>query len=213
MKTKKIIILVLLTFALAFGFNAKVHADAKETCENNGYKWESNYRCIVRGLRDVNINNESACHNANNGKYLWKDGACYEETENDRGAYESNSCSAQGGYMKDNGSCNTGSTTITIGLGCSDEEVRNILSVVKKAYTFMKYITPIILIVMGSIDFLKVTWAKEEDIQKHKKRFINRIILAIFVFIAFSLAELLTNLLGSANVEDSTSWISCWKSL
>lgn len=104
--------------------------------------------------------------------------------------------------------------SISTGSTCKDEDIRDILSVLKKVYNLIRYVTPVILIIMGSYDMAKaVISSKEDEIQKNRKRFITRIILAIMIFMVLSIFELLTNILGSAGVGDSDSWINCWRSL
>ena len=102
----------------------------------------------------------------------------------------------------------------SLSISCSEEGFRNILSFIKTIYTFIKYVAPVVLIIMGSLDFFKSTMASSEsDMDKNKKRFINRIIIAIALFLLFSIFQLVFNLLEYAGVANSDSWISCWNSL
>ena len=105
----------------------------------------------------------------------------------------------------------TGSDTMTVGFDCNDPSVAGIVSTIKTIYNLLKYATPVILIILGSVDFLKaVVAAKEDEIEKNKKRFINRLLLAVMIFLLLSVFQLITNILGSSGANESNSWLSCW---
>ena len=64
---------------------------------------------------------------------------------------------------------------------------------------------------MGSVDLLRATIAgKDDEIEKHRKVFINRLYLAAIIFLLLSVFQLTTNILERAGVTNSNSWIECW---
>ncbi len=120
-----------------------------------------------------------------------------------------NSHSGDGSLSGNSGS--TGDETITIGFNCNDSDIKSIIKTVKTVYNLLRYSVPIILIIMGSIDFLKATIAgKDDEIEKHKKVFMNRLFLAIVIFMLLSIFQLTTNILEHAGVANSNSWVECW---
>lgn len=101
---------------------------------------------------------------------------------------------------------------LEVDLGCAG--MSEVLKLVKKIYNLIRYATPVVLIILGSVDFMKAVMAgKEDDIAKNKQRFISRLILAVGVFLLLSVFELITNILSRSNVNESTSWYDCWNSL
>ena len=105
----------------------------------------------------------------------------------------------------------TGDETITIGFNCEDPSIASIVKTAKTVYNLLRYSVPVILIIMGSIDFLKATIAgKDDEIEKHKKTFINRLFLAVIIFMLLSIFQLTTNLLEHAGVSNSNTWYECW---
>ena len=99
-----------------------------------------------------------------------------------------------------------------IDLGC--EGMKEVLGLIKIIYNLIRYATPIVLIILGSIDMLRAVMAgKEDDIKKNQKRFVSRLVLAVGIFLLLSVFELITNILDRSNVSDSKAWYNCWTSL
>ena len=56
---------------------------------------------------------------------------------------------------------------------------------------------PVILIIMGSIDFLKaVSSSKDDDIKKAQGMFIKRLVMGALVFFVFVIVKLLISAIG-----------------
>lgn len=160
--------------------------------------------CNSEGTVNAQINNEEVCKEKG---MSW--------VSKDQCSAPSNT-SDPDGNSAGNGSTNatsgsTGNETITIGFDCNDENVASIIKTVKIIYNLLRLVTPIILIIMGSVDLLRATIAgKDDEIEKHKKVFINRLYLAAIIFLLLSVFQLTTNILERAGVTNSNSWVECW---
>ena len=98
-----------------------------------------------------------------------------------------------------------------IDLSCSNPDVAEAVNFAKNIYNFVRVMIPVILVIMGSIDFAKATMAsKEEDMAKNRKKFITRLLLAAGAFLLLSIFELITNILVAAGVAEADSWLACW---
>ena len=105
------------------------------------------------------------------------------------------------------GSGATGTDSMTVGFDCNDPSVKSL-------YNLLRFAVPVILIILGSVDFLRATIAgKDDEIEKHKKRFINRLMLAGLIFMLLSIFQLTANVLQRAGVTDSKSWYYCWNKI
>ena len=105
----------------------------------------------------------------------------------------------------------TGSDNMTVGFDCSDPDVYSLVKTIKTIYNFLRYATPVILIIMGSIDFAKAVVAgKDDEIEKNKKKFMNRLFIAFLIFLLLSIFQLVTNIISSSGAANSNSWIDCW---
>lgn len=113
-----------------------------------------------------------------------------------------------------NGNFEYYNSTIQLGFDCQDGDIRDIVSIIYKAYNLMKFIVPVILVIMGIIDLGKaVISQKEDEIEKNKKKLLSRLILAVLFFLVLSIFELIANILASADVENANAWLECWKTL
>lgn len=146
------------------------------------------------------VKEKGACCKGNETAYYYKDKA---------------SCEANKDWVwVESGTCSGTPGDITISFDCNDTGVRSTLKIVKTAYYLIKYATPIILVIMGSIDFLKaIISSNAEEIDKNKKRFFNRLFIAVLIFILASIVQLITNILGASGVEGNDNWISCFNEI
>ncbi len=72
---------------------------------------------------------------------------------------------------------------------------------------------PIILVILGSIDFAKgIMSQKEDEIKKGQKAFINRLIIGAIVFFVVALSKILVSVVvdNSANKGNIISCINCF---
>ena len=66
-----------------------------------------------------------------------------------------------------------------------------------KVVKWMKYLVPVIVIVLSIIDFIKATGAdKEDEIKKAQNKFIRRLIIAALIFIMPFIIEFVLNKMG-----------------
>lgn len=91
----------------------------------------------------------------------------------------------------------------------SETTVNFIASLIKA----IKYLVPILLIVMGSLDFVKATISqKDDELKDAKTKFINKLVAGIAVFFVFSFVTWLVNLLaenfGIKSLECVNSFLS-----
>ena len=83
--------------------------------------------------------------------------------------------------------------------------------VIHMVIIIIKFIIPVILIIFGSIDFLKaVTAAKEDEIKKGQQTFIKRVIAALIVFFIVQIVQLLVRFIASGNDPDNQSIRNCF---
>ena len=83
---------------------------------------------------------------------------------------------------------------------------------IREVITIIQIAVPIILIIMGSIDFLKVVLgSKNDDLKNATKKFVLRVIAAASVFFVFLGVKLLISLVGS-NDDGLLECLSCFTS-
>ena len=156
---------------------------------------------------DCNIP-ENICINDKHGTYA--NGCCsWTVSINNSTSDPDNNSAGDGSTTATSGT--TGSDTMTIGFNCDDSNVQSLIRTIKTIYNLLKYVTPVILIIMGSIDFAKAVVAgKDDEIEKNKKRFMNRLFIAVLIFLLLSIFQLVTNIISSSGAANSNSWIDCW---
>ena len=71
-----------------------------------------------------------------------------------------------------------------------DNVPKNIPMLTSGLYNLAKFAVPIIIIVMGLVDFLSATAAADIDkMKKSKKKFINRLIAGVFIFLILAIVQ------------------------
>lgn len=75
---------------------------------------------------------------------------------------------------------------------CGDTKIPKIAAtLVHTVYVILQITVPILIVILGSLDFLKgVIAQKEDEIKKYQHIFIRRLILGAVVFVVFALAQL-----------------------
>lgn len=77
--------------------------------------------------------------------------------------------------------------------------------IMHNAYILLKLGAPLILVIMGVLDFGRaVIGSSDDEIKKKEKRFIKRIISAVLVFLSLSIVEFVFSLLSNAGFADVT---------
>ena len=80
-----------------------------------------------------------------------------------------------------------------------------IVRMLHNGYLLIKIGTPIVLILMGMLDFGRaVMGADESEIKKKKDRFIKRIISAVMVFLVLYIIEFILDILTSVGFMDAS---------
>ncbi len=94
---------------------------------------------------------------------------------------------------------------------CSALEGNGIVNLTSTAYTIVKVVVPLLLIVWGMLDFGQAVIAgKEDEIKAKQKLFIRRIIAAIMVFLVLAIVDLV---IGVVTPTDSESIMGCVKTI
>lgn len=72
--------------------------------------------------------------------------------------------------------------------------------VIRSIITLIKYVVPILLIIMGMLDFGKVVLGKpDEQIKKSKQAFLSRLVAAIFVFLVVNIVEMTIRIVSTTD--------------
>lgn len=81
--------------------------------------------------------------------------------------------------------------------------------VVSTIVLVLKIAVPVLLVIFGSIDFLKaVTASKEDEIKKGQQTFIKRLIAAVLVFFIIQIVQLILNF--AANDDGISGCFNCF---
>ena len=104
--------------------------------------------------------------------------------------------------------------TTTTNAGCSSVGVANIpqqiINITSLLYDLIRVGIPLLLIVIGMLDFGKAVIAgKEDEIKSSQKLFVKRLISAAVVFLVLALVELVLGLVAS----DSANMMTCIKTI
>lgn len=82
--------------------------------------------------------------------------------------------------------------------------------VVHTIVIIIKIVVPVLLVIFGSIDFVKaMTSQKEEEIKKGQQTFIKRLIAGVLVFFVLSFVKILISLVGDSNKSKIIDCTSC----
>lgn len=92
------------------------------------------------------------------------------------------------------------------------QDLQTILGLVNTVLNLVKYAIPVILIIMGTLDIAKVVTAgekQEEDVKKATKKFTNRVIYAVVIFLIPTIISLIFDLVTLPGAD--VSIIDCMK--
>lgn len=90
----------------------------------------------------------------------------------------------------------------------------NVMNIPKKipeltnlAITLIQVAVPIVLVVMSALDFFKsMSSGKEDEIKKHQKMFIKRLIVAIIIFFIIAIVKVIVSIVADSS---SATFIEC----
>lgn len=97
-------------------------------------------------------------------------------------------------------------------VSCGPDLIKDIPSLIPSTihiiYLILQMVVPVILVVLGVIDFVKaLTSQKDDEIKKGQKTFISRLIAGVLVFFIFSIVKLVISLV--ADNDKSAKIINC----
>ena len=97
-------------------------------------------------------------------------------------------------YVDDSGSTDDDFVSVDVD-NCEQLFGPRLIEIINSIMSIIRIIIPILLVVFGILDFSKATFAgKEDEMAKNRKRFINRIIAALIVFLVPMFVNLLLTL-------------------
>lgn len=83
---------------------------------------------------------------------------------------------------------------------------------IRNLILIIKIVIPILIIIMGSVDYLKVVFGNsKDDLSKAIKKFVTRLLAGVCVFFLITLIQLFVNMLGNDN-DGLLACISCFVS-
>ena len=86
-------------------------------------------------------------------------------------------------------------------------EMLQVMALIKFILNVVRFVIPIVLIVLGTFDLFKaVTAGKDEDIKKKQQVLIKRVIAGVIVFLVPTIVSILMGWLGNSE------WKTCWDS-
>ncbi len=81
-------------------------------------------------------------------------------------------------------------------------------------YLLLQIAVPVILVLFGTIDFVKaITGQKDDEIKKGQQTFIKRLFTAVLIFFIFSIVKLLISFVNSDSDRGINNVMSCTKCL
>lgn len=96
--------------------------------------------------------------------------------------------------------------------GCSDIDVDvKIVNAVHLIILVIQIVIPVLLVVFGSIDFLKAIIAqKDDEIKKGQQTFIKRLIAGIIVFFIIAIVRLVIGFVAGDDDKQKTNILDCF---
>lgn len=89
---------------------------------------------------------------------------------------------------------------VTCGNGLLKRIPSQIPDITKKVYDLAMIVTPIILVVMGTVDLVKgVMTGKEDEMKKSRETFIKRLITGLLVFLVALIARFVISVVAGSN--------------
>lgn len=83
-----------------------------------------------------------------------------------------------------------------------------IASITRTVVLLLQIAVPILIIVLGSIDFLKAVISNSDSIQKGQKKFVSRLVAGVFTFFVFVIVKLVISFTADAT-DSNTDYASC----
>lgn len=111
--------------------------------------------------------------------------------------------------------CSSSSSIFETDVSGCPKVLRPIIVFIKKlVFNTLQIFVPILLIVMGTIDFVKATAAMDDKGGKEAiSKFIRRIIAAVLMFFIVTIVSLVMNMFAKTDVGDQSGWQACWNDI
>lgn len=94
---------------------------------------------------------------------------------------------------------------------CPSELKPIILFLKKVVFNTIQIFVPILLILMGAIDFVKAVMASDDKVGKDSvSKFIKRVLSAITIFFLTTIVVVVMNMFAETDVGQQNDWKSCW---
>jgi hypothetical protein len=94
---------------------------------------------------------------------------------------------------------------LTLAIDCTNKNLATIITLLKMFLQLLQIIVPIALILLGSLDLGRAVIASDEGaIKKAQKRFINRCLAAVLVFMVAAIVRFTMGFIGN------DVWKDCW---
>lgn len=92
---------------------------------------------------------------------------------------------------------------------CMEPEVLRIIAFIKTLLDVIKILVPIILIVLGMLDFAKAAFAgKESQMEEYKSKFIRRLFAAVLIFFIPACVDFVFKNLDNTDIFENACWSS-----
>lgn len=83
----------------------------------------------------------------------------------------------------------------------------DLVAIIHYIYLAIQVLVPVILIIFGMIELTKAIMAqKEDEIKKAQGSFVKKLIVAVIVFLTFSIVRLVFNFANSGNKNSANVW-------
>lgn len=100
------------------------------------------------------------------------------------------------------------------GEGCPWQLRAVIVFLKKVAFNTVQLFVPIILIIMGTIDFVKAVSSSDDKGNKDAiSKFIKRCLAALMVFFIGTIVSIVMNMFAKTDVGEKNDWKTCWQSI
>lgn len=99
-------------------------------------------------------------------------------------------------------------------VSCGDGLITDLPATIPKVvhiiYLIIQIAVPVLLVVFGSLDFVKaIVQSKDEEIKKGQQIFIKRLIAGVLIFFVFAVVKLVISFAGDSNKAKIMNCASC----
>ena len=198
-------------FTIDFSENYVSGVDNKFYFYAKGSNYDATSNKIINSIKNEKCPQMKFCLESASkisGFYTWWlemeecDSSKYSGIEQNIGSDGTNSGSKLTGSKTDWGSKLFQNKSMLTISGCKEllggEDSTELVDLLKNIVTVVKVLIPLILISLGTLDFAKAVFSNEDTMKKCQKKFIQRIIIAIVIFLIPSLLKVLLTLANSA---------------